>query len=897
MGGLVRRYCVECHSSEKQKGDIDLEVMLTPGQFARFFREWEMVVEQLNAGDMPPSKADQPSANERTGMIEAVRREIKRLSTQQSGDPGEVLLRRLTQAEYLNSVQDLTGIRFDLRRLLPDDALGGEGFANTGEVQFTQNSTIERYLEVAHKVASHALIGAGDLFFFRDPGDTGQELSAIERIQAIYRQHGFRAGAGEGAEPFGLDIFSNAILALWVEQYRRELGVTDWSLDDSAAFAGVPVTFVRHLSLAMVQPDAQEALSDIQDAWKALPAPSGMDLEEERDRLMPFVDALFGKVKAWQKQFAKKAGHVEESALLDSNASANGEDAAANEFAHYFPSVSQREPAPSDRDPIPAPYDNSYNNAERNAFHYQIKYHRDDRFLVEHILDPSTARDLDIAWTDLYDSFGYHQEHLNLLIRHFVSESAEVPDIAVLNPDRIARMPESLRQWVSPLKQHYDAVKEAMSKRHGFHLEQCLQFASRAWRRGLDHDEKESLRSFYSRMRNELELSHEDAIRSLIGRVLISPSFLYRIESPSRELAPVSSSEMATRLSYFLWASPPDAPLLEDAAAGRLQDDGTLSRHLRRMLKDARVARFAEEFFGQWFGYYRFPEFNGVDEKHFTYWNASLRRSLYREANLFFTHLLLNDAVIDQVVLSDDGFLNRELAEHYRIPWSETAEDDSFIRVNHLVEHQRGGLLGLGVVHAITSAPLRTSIVKRGDWILRRVLGTPIPPPPANAGSIATETESARMKSMRELLQSHQKEAACVSCHARMDPLGFAMEIYDVTGKVRKVYENGLPVEDFGELRDGSMVKGFGGIRHYLKQHIDLFHRTFCTKLIGYALGRKEQLSDRKLIDAMMESLERGEPISRQLEWIVLSPQFRQKRGIEPEMKHQQAQNLNNKPL
>ena len=152
VGEVVQRYCLECHSSEKQKGDIDLEVMLTPGQFARFFKEWELVVEQLDAGDMPPAKADQPTTKDRSLITQSVHHEIERQSTQQSGDPGNMLLRRLTQAEYLNSIEDLTGLPFEFRSLLPGDAVGGEGFANTGEVQFTQDSTIERYLEVALKV-------------------------------------------------------------------------------------------------------------------------------------------------------------------------------------------------------------------------------------------------------------------------------------------------------------------------------------------------------------------------------------------------------------------------------------------------------------------------------------------------------------------------------------------------------------------------------------------------------------------------------------------------------------------------------------------------------------------------------------------------------------------------
>ena len=139
---------------------------------------------------------------------------------------------------------------------------------------------------------------------------------------------------------------------------------------------------------------------------------------------------------------------------------------------------------------------------------------------------------------------------------------------------------------------------------------------------------------------------------------------------------------------------------------------------------------------------------------------------------------------------------------------------------------------------------------------------------------------------MRELLEAHLREASCVNCHARMDPLGFAMEVFDVTGRTRSAYENGLPVEDFGELSDGTVVKGLDGVRSYLHEHMDLFHRTFCSKLIGYALGRKEQLSDRKLVDTLMASLAQGEPISKQIERVVLSPPFRHQRGIEVQAEH-----------
>ncbi|MBT5926229.1 MAG: DUF1592 domain-containing protein [Verrucomicrobia bacterium] len=882
VGSVVNQYCLDCHSSEKKKGDIDLEVMLTPGQFARFFKEWEWVVEQLAADDMPPKKAEQPTKADQDRMIRSIREEVEKHATQQAGDPGNVLVRRLTQAEYENSVQDLTGIEWDLRAILPDDVVGGEGFANTGEVQFTQESTLERYLEAAHKVAAHTVIGAGELRFIRDPGDTGQELWAIKRIQSIYRGHGFRTGAGEGAEPFGLEMFNRAFLAAWMHRHREILGHPEWSLSDAASHVGVSHKFAAHIAANLSQSNSNAALNEIVALWEALPKPVTQDLETEKKRLRPSLKGIFAKIQSWQKHFAKKAKHIEESAQLDSSASDGTRDEEAVAFASVFPSVSQREPAPSDRDPIPAPYDNSYNNAERNAYHYQVKYHRDDAFLVRHILNDVTKNALDTAWHDLYDSFAYHQAHLNLLSKHFDYELGKGIEIGSMSNEDLEAMPAELRRWVASHVKHRLEILAVMNRQQTAHLDQCVDWAGLAWRRTLSINEEKTLRDFYHRMRKDPVLTHKQAIRTLIARILTSPSFLYRMEAPvpGNGIQPVTPSEFATRLSYFLWSSLPETPLNLEVDSGGFITNKAIKLQIDWMLKDQRASRFAKEFFGQWFGYYRFPEFKGVDDTHFTYWTPWLRASLYQEANLFFSSIVMEDRSIDEILLADQSFLNVDLAKHYGIPFEEDVNlDGGFFRVSGVSKFQRGGLLGLGVVHATTSAPLRTSIVKRGDWILRRVLGTPVPPPPADAGSISTEGETSTPKTMRELLEAHQKEASCVNCHARMDPLGFAMEVFDVTGRTRTHYENGLPVEDGGELPGGIKVKGFDGIRSYLKDNMELFHRTFCTKIIGYALGRKEQLSDRQLIESMMRSLAEGEPISSQIHLLVRSPQFRHKRG------------------
>ena len=882
VGGFIQDYCLECHSSQKKKGDLDLEAMLTPGGYARHFKEWGWVREQLESREMPPKKAKQPGADlvkEVLGLIEV---EAKRSSSLHAGDPGPVVVRRLTSAEYIYAIKDLTGLDMDsLRSVLPEDAVGGEGFANIGEVQFLQDASLERYLESARKIASHAIIGAGDLAFFQDPGDTGFELSAIRRIQSIYREHGFRSGAGEGAKPYGLEMFPKAFLVVWMHHYRQELDLPDWSMVQFAKYVGISPKFAAHMENSLTQKHEYPSLQEIHEFWVKAPRPESTDLTAEADRLTPYFERLFKLVQRWQKSFAKQARHREESALLDAQSSGDEGKTEAFVFAKFFPSVSHREPAPSDRDPIPQPYDNSYNNAERNAWHYQVKYHRDDSFLVNHILPNQTILELKVAWNDLFASFDYHQANLNLLAKHFDVFQKDVPGVDTLDKRDVQDLPSDALPWIESLIQHREGVIEAMAQSVPDHIEQCIDFAGKAWRRPLSLQEIRDLRSYYRQSREEEFLTHQDAVRLVLTRILVSPHFLFRLESleKSESIVDLSPHEKAARLSFFLWASIPDDDLYNAARKGELETIDGLKSNLNRMLKDSRNSRFATEFFGQWFGFYRFDRFQGVDETQFDEWTPELRRSLYEEAKIFFAKLVEEDRAIDEVLLADHVYVNATLARHYGVPVAGITNEDVFQKVNLDTGNQRGGLLGMGAVHAITSAPLRTSIVKRGDWILRRILGTPVPPPPADAGSISTEGQAAQGKSIRELLQAHQAYASCVNCHARMDPLGFALEAFDVTGKNREVYRNGLPVESVGHLRDGTKVQGFDGLRTYLKNNIQLFHRTFCTKLIGYAFGRRELLSDHALVDKLMVSLANKEPISRQIEIVVSSPQFCRKRG------------------
>jgi hypothetical protein len=290
------------------------------------------------------------------------------------------------------------------------------------------------------------------------------------------------------------------------------------------------------------------------------------------------------------------------------------------------------------------------------------------------------------------------------------------------------------------------------------------------------------------------------------------------------------------------------------------------------MLADAKARRLATEFFGQWLGFYHFDEHRGVDTDRFPDFTAEVRESMYDEAVSFFEHVVRKDRPVREILFADYTFLNAPLAKFYGV--DRGLKSEAMQMVEGAGAFQRGGLLRLGAVLTATSAPLRTSPVKRGDWILRRVLGTPTPPPPADAGSIPADDKDFGGLTLKARLEAHKRNAVCANCHTRIDPLGFALERYDSTGRWRDRYADGKPIEDSAALADSAQIAGVDGLLGYLKGKDELVRRTMAAKLAGYALGRTILVSDRGLIESMIQA--GGDaPFSALATKIVLSRQFR----------------------
>jgi mono/diheme cytochrome c family protein len=1046
---VVSQFCAGCHGTGEAEAGVNFESLLKQDTVAADFRTWLNVAIQLEQRQMPPAEADQPSPAQRAQLLAWVRNQIQAAVHEHEGDPGHVVIRRLTSAEYGYAIRDLTGIDLEVERGFVSDSVGGAGFTNTGIVQFTQDSTLERYLEAARHVAHHAVVGTGPLSFFRDPGQTGFELSAIDRIQTIYREHGFRTAAGEGGESFGLDRYTMAFFAAWQYRNRKAAGEQDLTIADCAKSTGLDTRFVQYVHSVVTRENPSFPTSEIVNAWRKLPPArtdfGRADIADVAERCQKIAQLLF----EWQNRFGSNTDAKEEAPVLRADLfdvkrtqlfemsvnwpkgtktahlvlsveSANrigkpdavikwqdakiqfrdyakvlqdprplrdhlteetvarlefgkhprggrsgrdgfvtvgtkapafelpipegatsarllvtaeldvehGEDCIVRctiaqleetdqgksvsgllaspdsktfaawkdgvlEFARLLPQMSQREPAPSDRDPIPAPIDPTYNNPERNFFHTRIKYFRDDAFLVEHILDDETRLQLDQAWADLLGSFEFHDTWLQLLARTFDLQ-LDGRRMENLDEDWIAAVPAEARVYVKTLKSEFDLTGSMFAAAESRHLADILRFAARAWRRPLSTSEQNELHAFYQSLRTGSKLDHRASICAVVARVLVSPAFLYRAErgrigpatgsdeaAPLSEVAPLSQWELASRLSFFLWSSVPDAELRRAASAGELATPEQLAAQAKRMLSDPQSRRFATEFFGQWFGFYRFGQYRGIDADQFPEFSDSLRQSMHNEAVEFFDFIVRRDRPINEILFANYAFVNQELAAHYGFDIDPRASS-KMQRVDNADQFHRGGLLRLGAVLATTSAPRRTSPVRRGDWILRRVLGTPVPPPPADAGSIDADEVVADGLSIRQRLEAHRRDASCHNCHSRFDAFGFALENYDPLGRWRDRYRDQKPVETTGTLRDGKELVGDKGLHEYLASQQSRFHRTLADKLLGYALGRRVSVGDQPLVSRLTDHMQAGGGMSGLVERIVGSRQFRYHRSSTP---------------
>ncbi len=496
-------------------------------------------------------------------------------------------------------------------------------------------------------------------------------------------------------------------------------------------------------------------------------------------------------------------------------------------------------------------------------------FYREDEPLRRLMLTDAEARDLDRLWAELR---WVSQAPLKL-----VNAYEQIVEFATQDrPDLV----EAFKLLKQPVYAGADAFRKELVAAEPRQLDHLTRFAARAYRRPLTPAETTELRGLYARLRAE-ELPHDEAFRLTLARIFTAPAFLYRLETAPAGPgpAPVSDWELATRLSYFLWSSPPDERLRAVAASGTLRKPEVLTAQTRRMLKDPRARRLATEFACQWLQIYEFDALDEKSERHFPEF-AVLRQDMYEEAIRFFTDLFQRDGSVLSLFDADHTFVNGRLARFYGLPGLSGLKADTWQRVEGMRSRGRGGVLGLAATLAKQSGASRTSPILRGNWVSEVLLGERLPRPPKNVPPLPEDETATEGLTMRQLVVRHTSDPKCSGCHVRIDPFGFSLEGFDAIGRSRKTDLGNRPVDTRAETPDGQQIDGLDGLRTYLVQkRRDTVLRQFCRKLLGYSLGRAVQLSDQPLLEAMERKLaKQGYRFSVAVDLIVQSRQFQYKR-------------------
>ncbi|XOV69992.1 MAG: DUF1592 domain-containing protein [Verrucomicrobiota bacterium] len=738
---LFESHCQKCHSGNEAKGDFRVESL--SGDFAdRQNREmWLAVMEQLEAADMPPEKEARPPLQSVQDVVEMIRQKAKTAEIAQRAAEGRVVLRRLNQSEYINTVRDLLHVDVDLNDLLPSNT-STSGFDNNAKAMHTSSFLLRNYLAAADRVLDAAIANKGEPWKLNKRFDLRKEKS-IAKTGSVYRH------VDDGVAIFAVWESANIRVTMWnmFTHFRGKYRVRISGYGYQSG--GKPVDF--HVNAGTFKEVTEERLID----YFSFPA--------DKPTVLEFVEQLEPENRL-------------------------------RIIADGLPAL------PPEVEKVGA----------------------------DHYKGPGLA----IQWVEvegpLLESWPppSHKSIFGDMPRERVPSADD--------PDRL----------------------EVVSQQPVADAERILKsFARRAFRRAVtDQDIKPFLRRVQSRLKEGY--SFEQAMRVGLKSIMVSPDFLFLREKNSPNTHRLDDDALASRLSYFLWSSMPDEELLGLAQAKKLNEPAVLHQQVERMLDDPKANSFTENFTGQWLSL-RAIDDTMPDRTLYREYDDVLKTASLKEPRLFFEEVLKHDLSLTNFVSSDFTFLNARLAKHYGI---EGVEGAHMRKVALPPGSHRGGVITMSSVLKVTANGTTTSPVLRGAWLLERILGTPSPKPPPDIGAIEPDIRGAT--TIREQLAKHRNVESCARCHREIDPPGFALESFDVTGAWRDHYRvlredsrrviKGPPVDSTGVLPDGRRFENIDDYKLLLLNDKDQLARNLTEKLLSYATGAKPTPLDKPEIERIV---------------------------------------------
>ena len=955
---FVETYCVNCHGGAKPAAQFDLRAYSSIGAVAGDYPRWALVLEKLTAKEMPPSQAKQPPSENRQQVVDWIDALRTQETQRNAGDPGVVLARRLSNAEYNYTIRDLTGVDIRPAREFPVDPANPAGFDNSGESLAMSPALMTKYLQAAREVANHLVLKPTGLAFSPHPAlvETDRDKYCVTQILDFYRR-----------QPTD---YADYFLAAWRYKHRGTLGRPKATLAQLAAENGVSAKYLATIWRSLEEgnregkEDGKEdigPLARLQTMWRGLAADPQL-ARKGCDRMRHFVVQLRKKIELrhpdlavkgisrtaqpflmWRnRQYATHRGSYDRAALQvegetpiasaptpkkETADNADEEPAAAAPGRRSGPDPDLHVPAGQRARyeaafaRFSAVFPDAFYISERGryfpdntrdtgrhlsaGFHNLMGYFRDDLPLYELILDEKGQKELDALWHEL-DFIA--SANIRTYVQFYLNESGEARgsgrEAQVLIPtDKELTSEATIKKVaeaylvkarasgndtaVTAVDDHFKAVnagirwvEKARRDAEPTQLDALQELAARAYRRPLSEGERAGLLAYYRSLREKAGLDHEEAIRDSVVSVLMSPDFSYRIDAAGEGtgVRPLSDHALASRLSYFLWSSMPDAELMSHAAAADLHRPEVLAAQARRMLKDERVRGMATEFGGNWLDFRRFEEHNAVDRERFTSFDNDLRQAMFEEPIRFLVDLFRENRSVLDLLYGNHTFVNPILAKHYGMR-DLGVSPGTWVRVDDANRYDRGGVLPMAVFLTKNAPGLRTSPVKRGYWVVKQILGERIPPPPAVVPELPRDEAKLDLP-LRDMLARHRQDKTCSSCHARFDAMGLVFEGYGPVGERRNSDLAGRPVDASATFPGGGAGSGIEGLRTYVREHRqDDFLANLARKLLAYSLGRSPMLSDEPTIDAMRAKLARdGYRFESLIESIVVSPQFRTKR-------------------
>ena len=812
---LIENRCLDCHDHATQKGKLSLEG-IDPKVSAANADIWRRCLEQIERGFMPPAGKKQPATAERDGAVRELEASLVQYHRQQAPEAEHTVLRRLNREEYRNTVRDLLHLELgsDPTASFPGDQRS-HGFISNGDSLVTSSFLLRQYLAAAEDIVDRAVqFGpkpAEQKWQMRPPFDRtsgGEQAQAIGYYKKIKQPQPYQdicQRIGAGGAPYA--------------QYHP--------LDDLSD-SGVPVSGWYRVR---IQAEAKFRHSLVQAKFKRW---SSLWDESEPIRLSLFTATLQGFDPS-NKQARDHAATREQAGQRHVGTWDLPDDERVWVECRVW----------LDKGQFPRV---GFPNGPTNS-----NYRLNDYF-------NAVAKDTyDAAALAQYDE--RRKKYGDWISFHFgESPRIRLHAIEMEGPLNETWPPASHRILFGDKPYESAAAEETLRN-----------FASLAWRRPVQVDEVKPAVKLV-RQSEARGLSAESAIREGFKSLLCSPGFIYREEKS----AALNDYETATRLAYFLWASQPDEVLRKLADAGKLRTAAQLRTEAERLLLDPRSDAFVDQFLDGWLRLYKLGSMAPDPSRFALYYDQRLEPAMRHETRVFFRHLLETNGSITHFLDSDYTFVNKELASLYGIKPADyikqsiptdKALDRRYLRQDgvgdspsthfsqiSLKNRLRGGLLGQASILTLTANGVDTSPVIRGSWLLENILGTPPPPPPP--GIPAVEPDIRGSKTIREQLQKHRESAACRSCHAHIDPPGFALESFDAIGRWRGHYVNNksaLAIDASGEFRSAKF-KDVSEFKAALLAHPDMFARCLVEKLLVHALGRELEITDRPHVRLILEA-------------------------------------------